>query len=174
MLSDATLILKVKEPYATALVEGLKDCENRSWTLETRQRKTPTWVVIASSQRGCDQEHAARVQDCQARLDECESSRTADQLALNYGHILGLVRVDRCVNPFQPDGSQTPKQSAWHNPGSWAWMIGDAIKLRTPIPLILPDCSIDPFQTKVTLGKRVPYWAMITDRGDERLFYNCE
>ena len=50
ILDGDVRLLKVKQPWAQLLVEGRKDCENRTWRL-TPSTGFPAWVLIVASKQ---------------------------------------------------------------------------------------------------------------------------
>ena len=110
--------LTVKQPWATLLVAGVKDVENRSWSTNHRG---PLWI------------HAGKGRDAPppgVTLDE----------SLDYptGVLLGTVDL---VDIIQDSTSQ------WGEPGSYHWVVQPMVALARPIPMrgrlglwTLPDC----------------------------------
>ena len=136
--------MKVRQPWATALVSGQKDVENRTWRLKS----TSPWVLIAAS----------KPPPTRAMLDEYR-----DRLRRHYGvpaqepdeyvvsHILGLVKIA----VYSPE--ELPWPSVWHNPPDLAWVVEDAWEFETPVPLHADDS----FQIQVKLEHRAQYRAAV-------------
>ncbi|GMV38771.1 MAG: hypothetical protein AMXMBFR64_04870 [Myxococcales bacterium] len=100
--------LSVIQPWATALVHGPKDVENRSWG-----RHVPRgglWLAIHASKTQPDPESWAAVEELWP-----EAPR-AGVLAL--GVVLGVVRIDWiCKHDRVPYGFRSP----WANPHMTMW-----------------------------------------------------
>ena len=156
-------LCKVKQPYADLLVRGIKDCENRSWQLRGCRGRRATWMVVVASRskptslamKDADERlQAARLGDhtldphhiaCNAGAEKGSSSPPHQY---DRGCIVGMVRVVGC---FKTD--ELPWPTVWHNPGDKAWMVDQAYRFDTPIPL----SSDDRFQTRVSLTRRPQY-----------------
>ena len=160
--------IKVKQPYADLLVRGIKDIENRTWSL--KPSRFPVYVLIVSSKSKPTKEH---MQDA---LDRFQGSKgfspptpvapsdtstvipakpwEAQPLALHppgeysLQYIVGVVRIAGC---YEPD--KLPWQTSWHVDGSLAWAVDDAWAFEQPIPL----AEDDKFQTQVSLAKNPRY-----------------
>lgn len=111
--------LSVRQPWAWLIFHG-KDVENRTW----RCPRPPLHIAI----------HAARIRD----PDEFESAfwdgrKPGDLLPvmpmsdprLVYGAIIGTVDVVDCV---------LSAASPWAVPGSWHWLLSNAVEFAHPIP----------------------------------------
>ncbi len=156
VLNDDVHILKVRQPWATMLVKGIKDVENRTWTL-TPTKVFPKWVLVASSK---SKPTTDTMNDLRNRLLRCQPRGHTLALAYDtdpdkyvYGSILGMVKIGGSY----PEGP--PQQSVWYNQGDVAWHIIDAWEFETPIPL---DCE-DGMQTQASLKIRRQYWARIVE-----------
>lgn len=141
VLEGKVVLLKVKQPWATHLVTGLKDCENRSWCLKVDY---PAWVVIVASR---SKPERASLQDCVKRLKADHHPFGANRVGgpdeYDTGKMVGMVHILGCY----ASGS-LPWQTVWHNKPDNAWMISDAWEFDDPIPLHKDD----KFQTKVNLS----------------------
>jgi hypothetical protein len=101
-------ILTVRQPWATALVAGWKDVENRSW-----RTNYLGWILI----------HSARSVDSQVPT----RYQLGDPSVLPLGSVIGAVKLlDVIWN----------SPSVWAEPGSWHWRHDPAlaIQLEKPIP----------------------------------------
>jgi len=145
-------ILKVKQPWAGALVAGKKDVENRSWAL-TPSTGFSAWVIVASS----------KWKPTRADLDEYQA-RLRRQYPYGYpqvgmddfelGSIVGIVKVKGCY----PSGA-LPWPSVWHNSGDVAWVLEDAWEFQQPVVLAADDLM----QTQAGLATRPQYRARIEE-----------
>jgi hypothetical protein len=141
VVGPTTKIVKVKQPWAQALVLGEKDVENRTWPLTPDcGPDRPVWMLVASSKAAPSR---ALMNDYERRLrlqwpERPPLPRDAAQ-GYAYGKILGLVRLRGCY-PSWP--------SVWYNPPDLAWVVDDAWPFATPVDL---DPS-DGMQTQGSLG----------------------
>ena len=141
VVGPATKIVKVKQPWAQALVLGEKDVENRTWPLTPDcGPDRPVWMLVASSKAAPSR---ALMDDYERRLrlqwpERPPLPRDAAQ-GYAYGKILGLVRLRGCY-PSWP--------SVWYNPPDLAWVVDEAWPFATPVDL---DPS-DGMQTQGSLG----------------------
>ena len=141
VVGPTTKIVKVKQPWAQALVLGEKDVENRTWPLTPDcGPDRPVWMLVASSKAAPSR---ALMDDYERRLrlqwpERPPLPRDAAQ-GYAYGKILGLVRLRGCY-PSWP--------SVWYNPPDLAWVVDDAWPFATPVDL---DPS-DGMQTQGSLG----------------------
>lgn len=104
-------ILTVKQPWATALISGGKDVENRSWATNYRG-----WVLIHAG-KSIDASVPARygLGDAQAAM------------ALPRGCVIGAVNITAVIRTWR---------SRWAEPGCWHWYheSESAIELADPVP----------------------------------------
>jgi len=101
-------ILAIKQPWASLIVHGLKDVENRTWS--TRYRGP---LLIHASQRRDD-----------VTMDEIERRfgvRLDDELPL--GGIVGVTEIVDCVRPHP---------SRWYFPGCFAFVLANS----RPLPFV--------------------------------------
>ena len=141
---DRVKVIKVKQPWALHLVRGIKDCENRSWRIESG------WIAVASSKAPPTKRLLAELEE---RTRHVAGYTEIPTSAYQYQHILGLVRVKCCE-------SGEHRATVWHNPPDYAWMVQDAWEFKDAIPL----ASDDKFQTSVGLSKRPRYKKEILER----------
>jgi len=141
---DRVKVIKVKQPWALHLVRGIKDCENRSWRIESG------WIAIASSKAPPTKKLLAELR---GRTRLVPGYAEIPMSAYHYQHILGLVKV-KCCEPGKH------RATVWHNPPDYAWMVLDAWEFNEPIPL----ADDDKFQTLVGLNKRPLYKKEILQR----------
>ena len=142
VIGSKTKIVKVRQPWAHALVTGRKDVENRTWPIVSGcGPDTPVWFLVASSK---SKPTAAMMADYHRRLALTDPDGRLFKEEANdfsYGEILGLVLLKGCYKSWG--------QSPWYNSPDLAWVVQDAWQFRTPIPLD----SNDGFQTQASLGE---------------------
>lgn len=108
-------VLSVRQPWASAIIWGGKDIENREWA--TRYRGL---LLIHVAQRVDDGDWAGMLggDAYQAVIDS-----RPDELR---GYVIGAVSVDDCVR-LQGD------ESRWADPGCWHWRLSGAVPLIRPV-----------------------------------------
>ena len=148
-LTEDVQVVKVRQPYAHYLAEGIKDIENRSFELKAR---FPVWCVIAASK---SLPTNAAMSDVATRLT---TEVTTPRREFPTGVMVGMVRIVGCFDP-----ENLPWDSVWYNPPDKAWAIDKAWKFRVPIPLD----EHDKFQTRVGLDKRPEYRRLILEQMSE-------
>lgn len=141
---DDVRILNVRQPWASALVFGLKTVENRSYELKTNVAPN-FWMFIAASKNKISD---TDLRDLDARAAEAGASPALVEAVKTHaktssGAIVGLCRF---VGSWQKDaiadvsgGAFEPfRKSVWFNgfqngTNDWAWCSADAVVLETPI-----------------------------------------
>lgn len=135
-----TKIIKVRQPWADALVTGKKDVENRTWPITSNcGADSPMWFLVASSKA---KPTNALMQDYERRLDlQYPHGRpyVDNPSDFAYGAIIGLVRLKGCYASWP---------SIWYNPPDIAWVVDAAYEFEEPI-LMHPQ---DGMQTQGSLG----------------------
>jgi|SRR5579862_1472300 len=101
--------LSLRQPWASMVVSGRKDVENRSWRTNYRG---PLLI------------HASRTVD----RDACRDYGL-DPDSLPTGVILGVVTVANCTEP------EKPCRSKWAKSGLYHWLLTDPRLLRRPVPV---------------------------------------
>lgn len=107
--------LTVKQPWASLIVQGFKDIENRTWKIQYRGK-----ILI----------HAALLHD------KCEWDALTKEQRLELpceipcqklpkGAILGSVEIVDCIKNHP---------SVWAEKGMWNWVLDNAILFPKPIP----------------------------------------
>jgi len=103
--------LSVRQPWATLIVMGLKDVENRRWVPRHRGRLL---IHAGASMTVSDLDYLARKYGIEL-----------DRSSLVLGAILGAVDLIDC---------KKKASSRWHVRGQFGWYLTDPRRLRTPIP----------------------------------------
>jgi hypothetical protein len=119
-------ILKVRQPYAAELVAGVKDVENRTWSLRATT-SFPVWVIVASCRARAT---AAAIADARRRRTAAGDTPRAGDDAYAYGCLVGMVLVQSCDDTHA---------SPWYVTGHKAWVISDAIQFPRPIDMDADD-----------------------------------
>lgn len=143
--------LSVRQPYAAAILAGVKKVENRTWIPGLWQGWNPDrdgelprsrhlWTALHAGQRWYDfpEVHYLRGQ---ARADELAALEvdwrelwpaSPRWSVLPLGVILGVVRW---VGAVRSDDRYLAEDTwAAHEPDTWAWLIHGVYPLKTPIP----------------------------------------
>ena len=111
--------ITIKQPWASLIVSGLKDIENRTWKTSFRGRvlihagksvSKNGWREMSQKQIDV----AANTNMIGAKFDE-----------LPFGAILGSVEIVDCVQNHP---------SLWAENGVWNWVLADPILFPEPIP----------------------------------------
>jgi len=135
-----TKIIKVKQPWADALVTGKKDVENRTWPITADcGEDSPMWFLVASSKA---KPTAALMRDYEQLLDrQYPYGRPFVDVPSDfaYGAIIGLVRLRGCYKSWN---------SIWYNTPDIAWVVDAAYEFQEPIPMDPQDRM----QTQGSLG----------------------
>jgi hypothetical protein len=99
--------LSVKQPYAQAIIAGLKDVENRTWAPRELGR-----IYIHSSKIPA------------TNYDPIQFS-SMDLNSLACGYIIGSVDIIDVVTDYK---------SPWAIPGNYHWILENPMPLKHPIP----------------------------------------
>lgn len=137
---DCCRIIKVKQPWASALVNGFKDCENRAKPLHARNEPFPMFMLIASSvavpaKKDMSEVEADLTKDGFSHAASLMSTADPADFKPMCGRILGIVRVIKCVAP----DAHGPWVSTWRHPGDHTYFVSGAWKFKTPIELAPND-----------------------------------
>jgi hypothetical protein len=115
--------LSVRQPYAWLLVNGIKTCENRSWSTKHRG----TLVIHAGAK-------SMTMDDWGDLIEVCEAQQIPvpwfEDPGLDTGGIVGAVHlVDVTATP-DPN-----RENGWWDGGSFAWLLDGAVPIPDVIPL---------------------------------------
>lgn len=152
VLTDTDVrLIKVKQPWAEALVTGKKNVENRNWHL-TPSTGFPAWVLVVASKSAPTgpymKDYVARLtlQGGPGATGPGPVTQEKDEFVL--GKIVGIIRVVGCFTQ-----ASMPVQSVWYNPPDIGWVVDQAWPFDDPIDLHPRDM----FQTQVSLKHREIY-----------------
>jgi hypothetical protein len=101
--------LTIRQPWASLIIEGHKDIENRS--RPTRHRG----LLVIHAGLATEEDALHQYRRLLQRPDD-----------LPHGAILGTVEVVDCI-----EGAR----SRWAEPGNWHWVLADPRPFRKPIPV---------------------------------------
>ena len=102
-------VLTVRQPWASAIVQGLKDVENRTWPTKYRGE-----LLIHAGSAKPSKELIATYEQLYGALPE----------DMVYGAIVGKVTVNGCV---------VDSDSHWAFENHWHWELSDAVEIE-PFP----------------------------------------
>ena len=119
----------VYQPYAYAIVAGLKG-------YETRPRRTNIrgHVAVHAGKAGVEQAAVARNMTNREFLDLLYAVRGKADFPL--GAVVGIVEIVDCVPVEEVVDSLTERERALgdYSPGRWAWVLKNPVMFDTPIP----------------------------------------
>jgi len=101
------LVLTVRQPWASLIVAGIKDVENRSWRTNYRGR------LGIHAGNGIDH-------------DALDMYGHFFHKQLIHGALIGSVTVVDCIST---------SRSKWAEPGKWHWVLSDPRSLARPRPM---------------------------------------
>lgn len=110
--------ITIKQPWASLIVAGLKDVENRTWKTNYRGRV----LIHAGVSKKEGWNLTANQQMCVAKSNK-ELSKTKFE-DLPFGAILGSVEIVDCVQNHP---------SVWAEQGMWNWVLKNPKKYDNPI-----------------------------------------
>ena len=112
-------VLTVKQPWASLIVHGIKDIENRSWRTNFRGR-----VLIHSSAKGDIAKFGCLQPNQRLKVLNTPMSRIGFN-DLPFGSIIGSVEIVDCVQNYA---------SVWADKGVYNWVLSNAVLFSEPIP----------------------------------------
>lgn len=142
--------ISIRQPWASLIVVGAKDVENRGWQTSHRG----TLLIHAAKTRDVDAFRAARAACREAMARGIAVTRMLaeagvvidEALPLPMGAIIGVVDVLDVVQ-----GSPSP----WAQPGAQHWILGRPRMLPDPIPC-LGQLSVFDVPADVAAQVKVP------------------
>lgn len=123
--------ITVKQPWASLIVSGIKDIENRTWKTYFRGR------VLIHSSSGKSQFNFTTAQN--VKLNELNLRRWYDREQIK-GSIIGSVEIVDCTTEHPSIWAKknsgrlsAPKQ--WLDKPTYNWVLANPIKFPEPIPV---------------------------------------
>lgn len=111
--------ITIKQPWASLIVHGIKDIENRNWRTNFRGR-----VLIHSSAKG-DIAKFGCLQPSQREKVLYTSIGCVNFNDLPFGSIIGSVEIIDCVQNHP---------SIWADKGVYNWVLANPVLFKKPIP----------------------------------------
>lgn len=130
-------VLTLKQPWASLVVFGPKDIENRSWCNEIVTRE-----LIGKQRRLLIHAAASETRDYYAEatrqaLDIDPSLVIPPQKEQPHGVLLGFCQVTGLLKPKQWEKSREKRlrgPTRWHFEGQYGWVLGPRTALPAPVP----------------------------------------
>ena len=116
-------VLTVKQPWASLIVQGLKNIENRTWRTKFRGK-----ILIHAAAKPVKEGWNALTKK-QRLLLPCEPLIEN----LPYGSIIGSVEIIDCVQNHP---------SEWAEKGVWNWVLANPILFEKPIENVKGNLSL--------------------------------
>mgnify|MGYP000006092803 FL=1 len=111
--------ITIKQPWASLIVHGIKDIENRSWQTNFRGR-----VLIHSSVKGDISKFGCLQPNQRLKVLNTPMSRIGFN-DLPFGSIIGSVEIVDCVQNYA---------SVWADKGAYNWVLANPVLFPEPIP----------------------------------------
>lgn len=111
--------ITIKQPWASLIVHGIKDIENRSWRTDFRGR-----VLIHSSAKGDIAKFGCLQPNQRLKVLNTPMGRIGFNY-LPFGSIIGSVEIVDCVQNHP---------SIWADKGVYNWVLANPVLFKKPIP----------------------------------------
>ena len=134
--------ISIKQPWASLIVEGIKDIENRTWECP---KKYIGQRVLVHACAGSGNKFKINLTDEQTIAAFGSIAKNATEGAFHFGAIIGSVEIVDCVvNHPSIWAEKTKLERVWANktesfipcvPIIYNWVLANPIKFSTPIPI---------------------------------------
>lgn len=111
--------ITIKQPWASLIVHGIKDIENRNWRTNLRGR-----VLIHSSAKGDIAKFGCLQSNQRLKVLNTSMGRIGFN-DLPFGSIIGSVEIIDCVQNHP---------SIWADKGVYNWVLANPVIFENPIP----------------------------------------
>ena len=111
--------ITIKQPWASLIVYGIKDIENRNWRTNFRGR-----ILIHSSAKGDIAKFGCLQPNQRLKVLNTPISRICFN-DLPFGSIIGSVEIVDCVQNHP---------SIWADKGVYNWVLANPVLFKNPIP----------------------------------------
>lgn len=110
--------ITIKQPWASLIVHGIKDIENRTWRTNFRGRV----LIHAAGSHG--RKFSVNLTDAQTKAAFATIAKEAMSGNLPFGSIIGSVEIVDCVQNHP---------SIWAEKGVYNWVLANPIIYENPI-----------------------------------------
>lgn len=124
---ETVRVLSVRQPWASLIVTGIKDVENRTWS--TPYRGT---IYIHASQRFDNDAMDYLVEYGEAIFGDAAQEVLESLVHHPRGALLGRVTLSDII-PFEEENLD--QLSPWHFEGNLGWYLENAEMFEEPIPM---------------------------------------
>jgi len=117
--------ITIKQPWASLIIEGLKDVENRTWPTKFRGR------VLVHASAAIDKNAIDRI----SLINDELAKKIKHELICNklpLGVIIGHVEIVSCLCHTHHSINDT--KSIWAEKDAWHWILANPTKIMEPIP----------------------------------------
>lgn len=145
--------ITIKQPWASLIVSGLKDIENRSWKTNFRGR-----VLIHAGETVS--KNGWREMN-QRQIDVAASTKMMGAIfnELPFGAIIGSVEIVGCVQNHP---------SIWAEKGAWNWVLANPVMFPEPITGVKGKLSFWNYDCGERTGQKPDKLNIITYDEDRR------
>ncbi len=126
--------LSIRQPWASAIVDGPKRIENRTWQPPFDLIGERIWIHAAATYDVEGHESARKLWPV---LDKDPTVEIGSRYSTNLGAVLGSARIagfgsDKFFDVYGKATEDIFEDPWWSGP--YGWLLDDVIKLRSPIP----------------------------------------
>lgn len=111
--------ITIKQPWASLVVHGIKDIENRSWRTNFRGRV----LIHASGSHG--RKFSVDLTDAQTKAAFATIAKETMFGNMPFGSVIGSVEIVDCV---------INHSSIWADKGVYNWVLANPVLFKKPIP----------------------------------------
>lgn len=111
--------ITIKQPWASLIVHGIKDIENRTWRTNFRGR------VLIHSSGSYGKKFKVNLTDEQAKEAFTTIAKECMFGCLPFGSIIGSIEIVDCVQNHP---------SIWADKGVYNWVLANPVLFKKPIP----------------------------------------
>lgn len=114
--------ISIKQPWASLIVHGIKDIENRTW--KCPQKYIGQRILIHSSGKSLKYDNFYDSILTNGQILALPENKRWNDFNFLAGAIIGSVVIAGCVQNYP---------SAWAEKGCWNWVLKDAVLFKKPI-----------------------------------------
>lgn len=113
-------VISIKQPWASLIVMGIKDIENRSWKMKVNEDICKNWLLVHASKRyGIMKDIKSKIRE-ELNRHECKDFPKSS--------IIGLMHINR----IEEKGVKDEKTNIWEI-GPNCWYIDAVLNFKNPI-----------------------------------------